>query len=240
MEKSVGSNSKYVFFLLKSLSFILIVGTAILLWDFLEPSIDTLSGFMDRFIMDYKFYGMIFFVFLSAILSCFFVPRQVLSFVGGYAYGVFWGMFIVTIGAGIGCLITVLYTRFIAQKYIQKKIGFKIAWVEHLFSKNIFGMSLTIRIIPVGSNVILNMLVGVTKIPLIPFCFGSLIGFIPQNLIFAILGTGLRVDPSHKIILATIMYIIGILIGLYLYKIFRPKTNSDLKFIIKSIFKPNS
>ncbi len=228
----------YIFFLLKCFSLGIIIAFAIFLLDFLKPSIETLSVFVDNFILKYGISGMLGFTMLCAVLSCFFVPRQVLSFVGGYAYGALLGMLIVTIGVSLGCFMTFLYTRFLAQGFIQKKFGLRIAWLEHLFSKNAFGMAVSIRILPVGSNVLLNMVAGVTKIPLIPFCLGSAIGYIPQNLIFALLGTGVRVDPLFRTGLAGLLYLLGILFGLWLFKVFRPDDNTNLKYIIRSIFKP--
>ncbi len=231
---------KYIFFIAKCASLAAIVAFAVFLLDFLQPSIDTLSSLVDQLISKYGILGMLTFVFLCAILSCFFVPRQVLSFVSGYAYGAVLGTLIVTFGVSIGCLCTFLYTRFIAQNFIQKKFGMRIAWLEHLFSKSPLGMAISIRIIPVGSNVLLNMVAGVSKIPLIPFCLGSAIGYIPQNLIFALLGTGVRVDPLLRTGLAGALYVGGIIGGLWLFKIFRPSKNTNLKYIVRSIFKPNS
>ncbi len=205
------------------------------MWDVLEPSAQSLSSFVDEYILEKGVAGMLFFTVLSALLSCFFVPRQVLSFVGGYAYGVFWGTLLVTVGASVGCLLTFLYTRFLGFNYMQKKFHTRILWLENLFSKNAFGMALTIRILPVGSNVLLNMLAGVSKIPLTAFCFGSAIGFIPQNLVSALLGSGLRVDPFIRVGFAALLYGGGLLFGLWLFTRFRPQNGATIKSIIHSL-----
>jgi len=239
----IAVKNKYInmdaLFLIKSISLFAIIAFAIALLDYIEPTSEALSVFMDTHIRSYGIGGMIAFMFLSSVLSSFFVPRQLLSFVGGYAYGVLLGAFIVTLGAGLGCFLTFLYSRFMLQKLVQKKFAFRIAWLEYLFSKNPFGMALSIRILPVGSNVLLNMIAGVTKIPIGPFCLGSLIGYIPQNFVSALLGTGIRAEPFLRTSIAVALYVLAIVIGLWLFRKYRPDNNSDLKSIIRAILKPN-
>ena len=230
----------YALFLIKSVSLFVIVASAVALWDYLEPTSETLSVLMDMYISSYGVWGMVFFMFLCAVLSMFFVPRQVLSFVGGYAYGIWLGTLIATIGVTLGCFLSFVYSRFMVQKLVQQKFGLRIAWLEHLFSKNPFGMALSIRVIPVGSNVLLNMVAGVTKIPLVPFCLGSGLGYIPQNLVSALLGSGMREDPLLRVSLAAILYAFGIVVGLLLFRRYRPDEHSSLKSIVRGILKPRS
>jgi uncharacterized membrane protein YdjX (TVP38/TMEM64 family) len=230
----------YVLFLVKSISFFAIIAFAIALLDYLEPTSETLTVFMDTYVKRYGIWGMIGFMLLSSLLSSFFVPRQVLSFVGGYAYGIWLGTFIVTFGVTLGCFLTFVYSRCMAQKVVQKKLGTRIAWLEHLFSKNTFGMALSIRVLPVGSNVLLNMIAGVTKIPLVPFCLGSALGYIPQNFVSALLGTGMRADPLLRMSIAGVLYVFGIMVGLWLFRRYRPDEKADIKSIIRGILKPHS
>lgn len=229
----------YIFFLIKCISLFAIVAFAVILLDYIDPTSENLMAFMDTYIRKYGVWGMLGFMFLSALLSSFFVPRQLLSFVGGYAYGTILGALIVTIGVTIGCFLTFVYSRIMLQKIVQKKLGLRIVWMEHLFSKNPFGMALSIRIIPVGSNVILNMVAGVTKIPIIPFCLGSAIGYIPQNVVSALLGTGMRSDSLLHASLAGILYLLGLLIGLWLFKRYKPENTLGFRSTIRAILKPS-
>ena len=230
----------YALFLIKVLSLFAIVAFAVVLLKQINPTSETLSTFVDTHILRYGIWGMFAFAILSSVLSSFFVPRQLLAFVGGYAYGVWLGTLIVTVGVTLGCFLTFIYSRLMIQKIVQRKLGLRIAWMEHLFSKNPFGMALSIRVIPVGSNVLLNMLAGVTKISTIPFCLGSAIGYIPQNLVSALLGTGMRADPLVRVSIAALLYGIGIIVGLWLFKKYKPDNSMGLKTIIRSILKPHT
>lgn len=226
----------FIFFI-KGITFFIILTFAVILLDYLEPDIATLSDFMDMYIREFGFFGMFVFMLLCAVLSSFFVPRQVLSAVGGYAYGPLLGTIIVTLGVSFGCFMTFLYARFLLQEFVQKKLAQRIYWLEHLFSKNPFGMSMSLRFIPIGSNVFLNMFVGVTKVPVLSFTLGSAIGYIPQNLVAALLGSGLRADPWVRTSLAVLLYVFGVLAGIWFFRKYRPDDNINFKTLLKSIFK---
>lgn len=230
----------YMFFIIKCMSLFAIIAFALSLLDYLDPTSKNLMTFMDTHIRNSGILGMFGFMLLSAILSSFFVPRQLLSLVGGYAYGVVLGTLIVTVGVTFGCFLTFVYSRVLLQKVVQRKLGLRIVWMEHLFSKNPFGMALSIRIIPVGSNVILNMIAGVTKIPIVPFCLGSGIGYIPQNFVSALLGTSVRANSLLNAIIAGILYFVGLLVGLWLFKRYKPENTLGIKNTIKSILKPSA
>lgn len=229
----------FFIFFLKGASFLVVCAFALILLDYLNPDTETLSTFMDMYIRQYGVVGMVVFLFLCTLLSSFFVPRQVLSAVGGYVYGTCLGTFIVTIGVSLGCFLTFLYSRFLLQEFVQKKGAHRVAWLEHLFSKHPFGMAMSLRFIPVGSNVFLNMLAGVTKMPVMAFTLGSAIGYIPQNLVTALLGSGLRADPWVKSSLAGLIYVLGIIVGIWLFRKYRPNKETNVKSILKGIFKPD-
>ena len=57
--------------------------------------------------------------------------------------------------------------------------------------------TLTLRLLPVGSNMLLNLVAGVSeRARQAPFMAASAIGYLPQTVVFALLGGGVRVSQE--------------------------------------------
>jgi uncharacterized membrane protein YdjX (TVP38/TMEM64 family) len=84
-----------------------------------------------------------------------------------------------------------------------------------------FIATLTFRLMPVGSNVLLNLAAGLSSVRALPFLAASLIGFIPQTVIFAMIGRGSA--PSHMNVLAVgvVMFLLSAGLGIFLFTRFR-------------------
>ena len=74
---------------------------------------------------------------------------------------------------------------------IYKRYANKCQQINLFLSKDTFIKCLIIRILPLGSNFLTNIVAGTLRIPLAPFVLGSGIGFIPQVLLFTAIGSGL-------------------------------------------------
>ena len=75
-----------------------------------------------------------------------------------------------------------------------------------------------IRLFPSGNNLVFSLLAGVSRIPAWPFFLGSCLGYIPQNLLFAMIGSGMRVDEGWRIGLSALLFAASCALGWWLYK----------------------
>jgi hypothetical protein len=53
------------------------------------------------------------------------------------------------------------------------------------------------------------------------------VGYTPQNAVFALAGSGINLNPVFRIGLATALFIVSALIGVYLYRRFRHGRSFD-------------
>ena len=60
-----------------------------------------------------------------------------------------------------------------------------------------------------------------------PFFAGSAIGYIPQTVIFALLGSGIHLDPVLRITTAVVLFVISGMIGVYLFRRYRASRALD-------------
>lgn len=164
-------------------------------------------------------YGL--FLILAAGFTSVGFPRQVISFFAGYAFDAFFGTLIGTLGTALGCALVFYYARFAGRGAIENKLGARTDKLNAFLEKDPFQMTIVIRLLPVGSNILTNLIAGVTKIPALSFLSGSTIGFIPQTFIFALLGSGVNVDPVWRTTVSALLLIISSALGYRLYRRYR-------------------
>ncbi len=198
-----------------ALFFILALG-GYLLQNF-EISQGNLKDFMSNFLVKFGNYSIIIYILLCGLLICFAVPRQFLSFVGGYTFGTLEGAAFATLGVLLGCVLSFYLARFIGRSFVQERYGKRIEKMENFLKDNIFLTTLIIRLLPLGMNLATNIFTGLTKSKASLFFLASFIGYIPQNFIFSMLGSGIQLEAHTQTALSGILFVVALLLGFYLY-----------------------
>lgn len=165
--------------------------------------------------------GVLAFMGLTAVSSALGLPRQALAFLGGYAFGALYGLIWTSIGLIGGCSCGFFYSRMLGRDILRKRLGNRIRVIDSFLCKSPFLMAVAIRCFPVGNNAITNMAAGVTSIPPLPFIAGSSIGYIPQTLVFALLGSGIQIGAELRIFISALLFAATSLLGLHLFRRFR-------------------
>ena len=75
-----------------------------------------------------------------------------------------------------------------------------------------------IRLLPVGSNLLTNLFAGATHVPARGFMLGSVLGYLPQMLIFSFAGAGIGLSDHHQLGISIGLFILSSVIGAYLYR----------------------
>lgn len=184
----------------------------------LEPGTGSYSRFVDEHIRAHGLTGMALYLGLTALLTCVGVPRQVLSLAGGYAFGALWGTVWATAGITAGCVLSFSYARFLAQGFVQRRFGHRLDRLERFVARSPLVMTFIIRSLPVGNNLVTNILAGVSRIPALPFFTGSCLGYIAQNFIFALLGSGVRVDPFWRTVISAALFVFASALGVWIHR----------------------
>lgn len=179
------------------------------------------TKWMDEHVRSQGLVGVITYVALATFFSAAGFPRQIICFMGGYAYGFALGALLGTIGTALGCACAFIYARLVGRSFIKRKFGARIQKVDNFLSRSPFNMALTIRFFPIGSNVVTNVLAGVTSIPALPFILGSALGYMPQNIVFALFGSGVNVSSTTQMVMAIILFVISSLLGFKIYRKYR-------------------
>lgn len=162
------------------------------------------------------------FVLLGAGACMVGVPRQAVAFAGGTAFGALAGSVLAVAAMVLGCAGSFLWARAVGQDWARRRIerafGGRLARLDRFISDNPFTATLTLRLLPVGNNLALNLLAGLSGVALAPFLAASALGYVPQAVVFALLGKGVRVDGAVQVALGLALFAASAALGLWLLR----------------------
>ncbi len=185
---------------------------------FLMETLDVDKAWIDADVRGRGMVGDLAFVAVLAVFTAIGLPRQVAAFLGGYAFGFAAGTALSLAATVMGCAIAFSYARFMGRDFVKSRFPGRVRRIDDFLSDNPFTMTLLIRFLPAGSNLVTNLVAGVSGVAALPFLAGSGLGYIPQMVVFALLGSGISVDPALRIALAVALFVVSGLIGVQLYR----------------------
>lgn len=162
--------------------------------------------------------GMIIIFFILGLLTSVALPRQIAAFTCGYSFGFIDGVIIATLATTLGCYLTFITSRKILQSWVVKQKFKQQKYIIDFLNTDLFYKAIIIRILPIGSNFLTNIITGACSVPLKQYLLGSFIGFIPQMIIFSLAGSGTKLGDSTHLIISLILFLMASLIGIWLYK----------------------
>jgi uncharacterized membrane protein YdjX (TVP38/TMEM64 family) len=163
-------------------------------------------------------HGDLIFLAVGTLTAALGFPRQVIAFLGGYAFGFIAGTWLATLATLLGCVLAFFYARWLGRNLVQNRFPGRIRKVDAFLHEHPFSMAVVIRLLPVGSNVATNLLAGVSSVRSLPFFAGSGVGYLPQTLVFALAGSGVNFNPALRLTLAGVLFVVSSLIGVWLYR----------------------
>jgi uncharacterized membrane protein YdjX (TVP38/TMEM64 family) len=200
---------------------LLLIGTLVLIAYLIEATklgemVD--QTWMDRHVRGRGLAGDILFLAVGSVFTAVGMPRQFIAFLAGYGFGFLQGTVLGAIAALLGCVTAFYYARWFGRALVAGRYAAKVARLDEFLARSPFMMTLLIRLLPVGSNLVTNLAAGVTRIDAGRFIAGTALGYLPQTAVFALVGSGIRVDPALRIGLGTLLFVASALLGVHLYR----------------------
>ena len=179
------------------------------------------EDWIDREVRGKGISGELLYVAVGGIAMALAVPRHVVSFLGGYAFGVGLGTALALLTAEIGCVLVFFYGRMVGRPLVSARLGARVRRIEDFLAANPFSMTLLIRLLPVGNNFATCLAAGVSRVPARPFLLGSLFGYLPLTFVFALAGSGIEMGANFRVALAVLFFVASGAIGIWLYRRYR-------------------
>ncbi len=112
----------------------------------------------------------------------------ILTFSGGYFFGLATTVLIACIGATAGAVIAFLLARYVLQDTIEQRYPTQLQWLNNELDKHGAHYLLFIRLMPFMPYFIINPVAGLTRISLFTFIWTMAIGVIPGSAVLAFAG----------------------------------------------------
>ena len=145
-------------------------------------------------------------VVVGGLLVAVGVPRQAVAFAGGYAFGATQGGALSLAAQVLGCVADFWWARLVARDWARRRLRGRLARADRFLAARPFAATLTLRLLPVGNNLALNLAAGVSGLRAWPFLAASVLGYVPQTAVFALAGSGVHVDRSVQLALGVALF----------------------------------
>ncbi len=154
----------------------------------------------------------------SSLLMALGAPRQMIAAIAGYALGVVPGTLFALLCSVTALSLTYGAALFLFQPTLQRRLGVRGKRLSRWLSIATFRKTLVVRLAPVGNNFLTNLLAGAMGIHYGKFLTGSLLGYLPQTVIFALVGSGIALAQWQQLVLGGLLLALASALGAYLLK----------------------
>ncbi len=153
--------------------------------------------------------GVPFLLLFGAAFTALGGPRQVVAFSFGFLFGVMSGVLLALLASLLGAMLCYLVVRLVLPAQRALPLPQRLQPVVAALKASPFWVTLSIRLFPVGSNLVTNLMAGSLHIALAPFLFASLLGYLPQTVIFSLAGSGLGSANEWQLLASGVMTVIS-------------------------------
>lgn len=184
------------------------------------PGGEAAQHWVRRFGLEQNLRGELAYLAVGTLATAAGMPRQAVAFLGGYAFDPWTGGALALLAQGLSCAATYGWARLVGRDWAERRLagrfGRRLRALRDVLIASPFNATLALRLLPVGNNLALNLLAGLSGIPALPFLGASLVGYLPQTAIFALAGAGVAVDRSAQLWLAAGLFLGSAAIGFWL------------------------
>ena len=181
--------------------------------DFLQTTeVDTLQQQLSRF----HIWAPGIYVALGAVVIAIGAPRSLVSLLGGSVFGLGWGTTLAMTAAFLGSLSVFGMTRWLGRPLFKIKVSRFLQSLEAYCRRNGFLTVILLRQLPLTCFLV-NVILGLTPIRTRTVVAASLIGLLPETLIFVMFGSSLQESFALRVSMASSLLILLVIGATMLY-----------------------
>lgn len=153
------------------------------------------------------------FVSIYLFLTALAIPGSiVLTVLSGAIFGTLPGVFLVSLVGTIGATLSFLSARYILQVYVARKFEKQFKSVNRSLEQDGILYLFILRFIPVSPFVVINLVMGVTKLNVWTFIWTTFLGMLPGNWIYVYAGKKIgEIESASEIMTPTFILLLTIL-----------------------------
>ncbi len=132
------------------------------------------------------------FILVYAACTAFSLPTGLLlSTLGGFLFGTWWGGLSILVGATLGATVVFLAARTVLGNALRARAGPALQRLEAGFREDALSYMLVLRLVPLFPFWLVNLAPAFLGVRLSTFVTGTFLGIIPGAFVYASIGTGL-------------------------------------------------
>ena len=139
----------------------------------------------------------------------------IMTLAGGALFGILTGTVIVSFASSIGATLACFVSRSVLRDWVQDRFGDRLKTVNAGIEREGAFYLFSLRLIPVFPFWLINLVMGLTKMPLHTFYWVSQIGMLPGTIIYVNAGGELAKINSLSGILSPGLILSFVLLGLF-------------------------
>ncbi len=139
----------------------------------------------------------------------------VMTLAGGALFGLWTGVITVSFASSIGATLACFVSRFVLRDWVQNKFGDKLGVINEGIAREGAFYLFTLRLIPIFPFFMINLVMGLTKMPLRTFYWVSQLGMLAGTIVYVNAGTELARIESISGILSPRLIVSFALLGLF-------------------------
>lgn len=156
------------------------------------------------------------FIILYMVIGLLMLPGSTfLSLCAGAIFGLPLGPLMVNIGSTLGATLAFLMARYVLQGWMEKKFEEEIKPINEGICQNAIQCILFFRLIPIFPFFLVNITLGLTKVPLRVFILGTFFGTMPATWVYANAGSNLATINSFADIASPKVLVALTLLGMF-------------------------
>lgn len=120
------------------------------------------------------------------------VPLFLVAGANGFIFGVVWGIVITLVGALLGATVAFYLARLIARDYFSRRLARYLPHVDEMSKNSGAKVIFLARLVPILPSSIVSYAAGLSKVSFFSFFLASVLGKLPEIIIYTILGHSLE------------------------------------------------
>ena len=125
-----------------------------------------------------------FFALYVAVTGLSLPGASLMTLVAGALFGLWQGLLIVSFASTLGALLSMFSSRFLLQDWVQQHFGKRLAGIEAGLARDGAFYLFALRLVPVFPFFLINLAMGLTKLPARTFWWVSQLGMLPGTLVY--------------------------------------------------------
>ena len=150
------------------------------------------------------------------LVTAFSLPgATVMTLLGGALFGFWWTLLVVSFASSIGATAACFFARFVLGNWVQQKFGDKLGPINRGVEREGAFYLFTLRLVPLFPFFVINLVMGLTKMPLRTFYWVSQVGMLAGTAVFVNAGKELGQIGSLSGILSPGLIISFVILGVF-------------------------